>query len=364
MLMEDYVFNRKYNVVHAGMFHIVALKPDGTVLAAGSNTYGECEVSGWTDIMDIQAGPNYTLGLRYDGTVVSAGLHSRAAETVSKWRNLIAVSAGVNLIAGLKADNTVVIYGGSYGNKWKNIIAVSAGNAHVVGLKEDGTLVWDGEGAYENNGQLLLQDAKNIREFYAGNRFTVYRCDDQLFAKAYTCEKGSGWTSMFNCIGDSFDSGWHEKWGSVAWFRLGMGNLLGICQDGTVVSEGYDNGEKISGIEQWKDIVDIDSGLSFVVAVDREGRMKLSGNEILQWVGHPLKEVLNWKLFDNPDVYDKFRENRLQMERSRIICRRNKVIEELTNIKPSIWNKNYRMLKEEYSVLEEELMRVSKLLQM
>lgn len=31
-------------------FHAVALKTDGTVVAVGSNDYGQCDVGGWTDI--------------------------------------------------------------------------------------------------------------------------------------------------------------------------------------------------------------------------------------------------------------------------------------------------------------------------
>ena len=32
-------------------YHIVGLRKDGTVIAAGNNESGQCDVTGWTDIM-------------------------------------------------------------------------------------------------------------------------------------------------------------------------------------------------------------------------------------------------------------------------------------------------------------------------
>ena len=53
--------------------HFVGLKIDGTVVATGDNSYGQCDVSEWTDIVSIVAGPTYTAGLRSNGEVVYCG---------------------------------------------------------------------------------------------------------------------------------------------------------------------------------------------------------------------------------------------------------------------------------------------------
>lgn len=53
--------------------HFVGLKIDGTVVATGDNSYGKCDVSEWTDIISIVAGPTYTAGLRSNGEVVYCG---------------------------------------------------------------------------------------------------------------------------------------------------------------------------------------------------------------------------------------------------------------------------------------------------
>ncbi|MBR6109932.1 MAG: TIR domain-containing protein [Clostridia bacterium] len=52
-------------------YHIVGLKEDGTVVAAGSNTNGQCNVKNWTDIVAVFAAPGRTVGLKSDGTVVA-----------------------------------------------------------------------------------------------------------------------------------------------------------------------------------------------------------------------------------------------------------------------------------------------------
>ena len=53
--------------------HIVGLKNDGTVVAAGNNEYGQCNVSDWENIIAIDVGRDFTVGLRDDGTVAIAG---------------------------------------------------------------------------------------------------------------------------------------------------------------------------------------------------------------------------------------------------------------------------------------------------
>lgn len=62
--------------IDASDSHIVGLKADGTVVTAGPNYSGRCDVSDWKDIVQIAAGGYCTLGLRADGTVVYAGVNA------------------------------------------------------------------------------------------------------------------------------------------------------------------------------------------------------------------------------------------------------------------------------------------------
>ena len=58
--------------ISAGADHTVGLKSDGSVVAVGDNSYGQCNVDSWADIVAISAGTDYTVGLKSDGTVVVA----------------------------------------------------------------------------------------------------------------------------------------------------------------------------------------------------------------------------------------------------------------------------------------------------
>ena len=56
-----------------GESHIVGLKDDGTVVAAGSNHCGQCDVEEWKDVVMVDAGINCTVGLTKDGELLVAG---------------------------------------------------------------------------------------------------------------------------------------------------------------------------------------------------------------------------------------------------------------------------------------------------
>ena len=59
--------------VSAGDVLTIGLKADGTVVAAGNNDYGQCNVDSWKDIVAVAAGNVHTIGLKADGTVVATG---------------------------------------------------------------------------------------------------------------------------------------------------------------------------------------------------------------------------------------------------------------------------------------------------
>lgn len=87
--------------VAAGQEHIVGLKPDGTLSALHygqmayevggfpNNTYkGEADVFGWTDIVAVAAADRQTIALKSDGTVLAAGDNSKGECDVSGWSNI------------------------------------------------------------------------------------------------------------------------------------------------------------------------------------------------------------------------------------------------------------------------------------
>jgi len=74
-------------MVAAGWYHTVGLKADGTVVAVGDNDDGQCDVPGWTNIIQVAASWGHTVGVEFDGTVVAAGPEIELA----KWNLIQAV---------------------------------------------------------------------------------------------------------------------------------------------------------------------------------------------------------------------------------------------------------------------------------
>jgi hypothetical protein len=116
------------------------------VVALGQNDNGQCDVSNWTDIIQVAAGRYHTVGLKADGTVVTVGYDNYGQCDVANWADIVQVTAGYFSTAGLESDGTVVAVGrNDYGqcnvSGWTDIVQVSAGWGYTVGLKADGTVL-------------------------------------------------------------------------------------------------------------------------------------------------------------------------------------------------------------------------------
>lgn len=102
----------------AGKGHTVGLRADGKVVAVGDNTYGQCNVEGWDNIVAIAAGDWHTIGLCANGTVVSTcpdsarypDLYSGACD-VDDWTDIVQIAAGSGYTLGLRSDGFVVAVG-------------------------------------------------------------------------------------------------------------------------------------------------------------------------------------------------------------------------------------------------------------
>lgn len=93
-----------------GKGHVVGLRADGTVVAVGDNSFGQCNVEEWSDIIAISAGDYHTVGLKSDGTVITTQGEKDFPETcaaMKNWTNITAVSAGYGYTLALKADGSV-----------------------------------------------------------------------------------------------------------------------------------------------------------------------------------------------------------------------------------------------------------------
>lgn len=121
------VTNTNVKDIATGFDHYALLKDDGTVFASGDNNdYGKCDVSEWTDVVDIFCGENTTIGLKADGSVVFAGSKLNSYD-LSVLKDVVYISEAPGLILALKEDGTVVATGSNRNGEcnvsdWKNIV--------------------------------------------------------------------------------------------------------------------------------------------------------------------------------------------------------------------------------------------------
>src|SRR5207237_1349467 len=84
--------------VSTGYGFSLGLQHDGTVLASGDNSDGECDVpASLSNVVAIAAGGDHSLALRSDGTIVAWGSDTYGESTVPSYLGpVIAISAGFN----------------------------------------------------------------------------------------------------------------------------------------------------------------------------------------------------------------------------------------------------------------------------
>lgn len=177
--------------------HIAVLYDDGTVkampLVKSGNFLGQCNVTGWQDMITVCAGSRYTVGLRANGTLAVAGNWNDGLYGTSSWQNIVSVSAGERHLAALCADGTVAAAGANQAGQcnvsdWSNIVSICGGNAHTVRLRADGTVVAAGD---NSAGQCDVQNWTNVACVAAGGDVTIALTRDGQFLCTYECEKSA-----------------------------------------------------------------------------------------------------------------------------------------------------------------------------
>ena len=227
-------------VAGGGQFSLGLCK-DGTVLAKGDNSYGQCDVVAWNDIISISAGSFHALGLRSDGTVVATGLNTAGQCDVSGWKDIVMLAGGDVYSVGLKSDGTVVAAGSNdYQqcdvSEWKDIVKIATTGVHTVGLRSDGTVVATGWDGYK---QCAVENWTDIVDIAAGVRQTVgLRSDGTVIA-----------------IGGNDDGQCDvEDWTDIVAVYAGGYHTLGLCSDGSVVATGQNEDDQCD-VNDWTDIL-------------------------------------------------------------------------------------------------------------
>ncbi|MCC8063904.1 MAG: chromosome condensation regulator, partial [Clostridiales bacterium] len=85
---------------------MAAVKADGTVVAKATSIVrasGQFDVLGWSEIVSVAVGYRHTVGLRRDGTVVAVGSNSYGQCAITDWKGIVAIAAGDNHTVGLRS---------------------------------------------------------------------------------------------------------------------------------------------------------------------------------------------------------------------------------------------------------------------
>lgn len=225
----------EHGLISAGNNISLAVKPDGTVHAAGYSGYSAISVSGWSDIIKVAAASYNSIGLKANGTCLRTGrvTSSNDMAVVESWVDVVDIDANGNSVVALRADGTA--YSNQYDvSGWQDVVQVSAGSFHCVGLTSTGQVLHAGSADYS------LADATN-------------------------------WTDIVRIVG-------------------GYNATFGIKDDGTVVHVGNESSGSLQGISAWTDIQDIASGYGFTVGLRTNGTVLAAGNTVLntgldEWTG-------------------------------------------------------------------------------
>jgi len=259
--------------VAAASTQTAGLKSDGTVAAVGygySRKEGEkqpYEVGGWTDIIQVAAGGLYTVGLKSDGTVVAVGYNYYGQCDVDGWANITQVAASGGHTVGLRSNGTVMAVGDNddgqcnVGN-WTDIVQVAAGGEHTVGLKADGTVVAVGSNAY---GKCNVGNWTGISQVAAGSLYTV----------------GLKSNGTVMAVGDNDDGQCDVgNWTGISQVAAGTYHTVGLKADGTVVAVGcageFDDFGQCD-VGNWTDITQVAAGGYHTVGLKLDGTVVAAG---------------------------------------------------------------------------------------
>jgi hypothetical protein len=144
--------NTGFIAIAAGFGHSLGLKADGSIVAWGSNYYGQCTLpSPNTDFVAIACGSFHSLGLKQDGSIVAWGYNGYGQCTVpSPNTGFKAIATGDAFSLGLKQDGSIVAWGmnNSVPSPNTGFTAIAGGEHHSLGLKTDGSIVAWGHNYY------------------------------------------------------------------------------------------------------------------------------------------------------------------------------------------------------------------------
>lgn len=246
--------------IACGERFIIGLRSDGTVVAAGDNTYGQCDVGAWTGIVAVAAGKDHALGLRADGHVATAGNNQRRQCDLNDIRNAVAVYADENRSYVILQNGTVYRQGllsegydrqGKFGVEdgreqlpYRNVASLAAnGDVLLLAMADGSVVVTPDYFRYWYGGQISSQGFGGKWE----NTDCLPSTWDNVIAVTVGDNHGAALRMNGTVYGGS-NGAWYEDmlasqdWTDVVAITMApsSGTLLALRADGTLISDDYD----------------------------------------------------------------------------------------------------------------------------
>jgi len=269
--------------IAAGRRHTVGLRADGTVVAVGADTAGECRTSTWRDVVAVAAGSvhvarntgkSHTLGLAADGTVRACGWHNHGQCDVQAWEDIVGVSAGWRFSVGLRGDGTVVAterFAQAPLHGWRDVSEISCGDWHVVARRADETACATGSNTW---GQCDVRGWTGLQALAAGYLHTLGLTHDGTV-------RATGHPSFWRGC---------ERWTGVTAVAAGSYHSVGLTTEGQVVAAGSSEMGQCD-VGGWRDIVAVEAGGAHTVGLRADGSVVATGDD-----SHGQLETAAWHL--------------------------------------------------------------------
>ena len=237
--------------IAAGYCHTLGLKADGTVYAAGDNMYGQSDVFGWRNVIQVAAGAYHSVALFKDGTVAAVGDNTEKQLEVDAWTDIVAIAASGYDTIGLKADGTVVACGmhADLVSGWHGVTMVTGGSHSMGCLYDKGYMMATHAGAQMDMSVVLFDLA------VCGNVSAGILYDGSLI------------TNMENA----------PEWTGIVSIEASSTGIFAIDSNGKVLSHFYRPGDSV-GFNLSSEAVEIASSGTHHVVLTKDGRVHSYGD--------------------------------------------------------------------------------------
>ena len=282
-LGEQIVWPKAETMIAGGDKHLLSLRDDGTVLAAGDNSYGQCDVGDWKDMAAVYAYTSLSAGLRTDGTVLLAG-RDALSQAVSSWQGVTMLAMGYGHVLGLTQDGRVLSAGTNTDGccetgDWEDIQSVWAEGYTSFGVTSEGKVVVAGR----LDSQLTDEEEAAVKERLASwtgiRQVAVYMSDIYGLTEDGTviCEGRAAESSNKSV----------EAWRGIQRLQVGDGFVAGLKEDGTLVTLAGSINDQQAETSGWSDLAAISSTQYNLVGLCRDGSILVTeptrcGNSTLE----------------------------------------------------------------------------------